>query len=79
MLDIKAAIRYLKSELQGVNAAIDNFETIATEQHDARATRANQRVSSACYRKIKGRERVTDRFLLAPPRKLNPDACLWLQ
>jgi hypothetical protein len=78
-VDIKAAIRYLKSELQQLNSAINNFEAFASGQHADRASRAKQKVSSAGHRKLRGTERAMDRFVVTPPANLNPDVYLWLQ
>jgi hypothetical protein len=78
-VDIKAAIRYLKRELRGLNDAIHNFEAIVSEQYAGRESRAKEKVSGARHRKLKGKERVMDRFVVLPPHELNPDAYLWLQ
>jgi hypothetical protein len=78
MLEMKAAIKFLKSELRGVNEAINNFEVIAGDQYADRMKRANQKLAKARYRQSKGAGEVSE-FLITPPRQLDPDACLRLQ
>jgi hypothetical protein len=67
MLDIKAAIRYLKSELNGVKQAINVLETVASDHYAKRERRANQKLPHAKHHEF------------VPPLRLDPDVCLWLQ
>jgi hypothetical protein len=78
MLEMKAAIRYLKSELNGVIQAINVFETIATEHYADREQRANQKLAHAKHHQ-KGSNKAVNSLLFTPPHHLNPDPYLWLQ
>ena len=79
MLDIRAAIKHLKIELKRVNEAVSDFEALASDHYAARESRAQRRVASARYRKLRGKAQPMDRFAVLPPVKLNPDVYLWLQ
>jgi len=79
MLDMEAAIKYLKSELRRVNDAINNFESIACDQYADRKNRANQKLAKARCDQQNGAARTSDRFLISPPPGLDPDIYLWLR
>jgi hypothetical protein len=62
-----------------VNDSITNLEAIAADHYADREKRANQKLAKAKHNRQKGTAKASDKFLISPPRHLNPDANLWLE